>query len=316
MSSTEQSKGESGEPLPPNPPPPTETPPPPPALALAPLLAEELTRTTPVRRSEDPHLTNLDAVSTSSPTDVLFYNNLEKVFVKNSGQFPRVVLDLPFLLQGQDGRMVETVMGNPKDWLPVVPALSGRYLFSKVPEVVDLLAESLREAGGPELLVLRSEVTTSSNPSRGRRGNRRMGRGGRGISGTSHAPRESTRGHFAPPFAAFLEAPSLEIGQRYLRQRTFSKSKIITCLVVPTIDEIRHWTVGQFWTTVEKYDDVARASLFAIKAHLFNDQTFRNEVQTISAVTGDLDDQVLAFLDTFDLHLQDYEYREGKMSQR
>ncbi|KAF9058414.1 hypothetical protein BDP27DRAFT_1372671 [Rhodocollybia butyracea] len=291
----------------------------------APSLEEELARGVPARRDENPHLTNLDAVSASDPIEVLFYNNLEKVFVKNSGQFPRIVLDLPFLLEGQDSNIVTTVVSNPNGWLPVVHALGGRYLYSKVPDIVDSFATTLSEAVGcPEMMVLRSQIPPPSKPSRGRgqRGGNPRGRGGRGGTSESsrtqpYPPPTTSQELFAPPYAAFLEAPSPEICDRFFRQQTFSKDKITTAHIVPTTNKYRNWTVGQFWTTVKKYDDTARVSiLFAMKSHLFNNRTFRNKVQTTSAATGNLDNQVFAFLDAFGLHLQEYKYHDGRMSQR
>ncbi|KAE9387766.1 hypothetical protein BT96DRAFT_1025747 [Gymnopus androsaceus JB14] len=299
--------------------PPPGTPPPLPTVR-APSLVEEMARTVPARRAENPHLANCDAVSFQDPGEVMFYNNLEKHFVKNSGQFPRVVLDLSFLLEGQDDHVAESVRNNPNNWLAVVPALGGHHLFTQVPEVVDLFASSLAEATGcEEMLVLRSAKPQTSNPNRGRgRRGRVRGRGGRGTSDTSHTPKPAHRDHFSPPFAAFLEVSEEMLRERLVRQQTFSKSKIITCHVVPvpSSGSTRNWTVGQFWTMVKKYDNQARATiLYAIKSKLFDDRTFRSMVRAMSSAAGGLDDKVLMFLDTFDLQRQDYEYTEGRMSQ-
>ncbi|KAF9073136.1 hypothetical protein BDP27DRAFT_1360603 [Rhodocollybia butyracea] len=213
---------------------------PPSQPAQAPSLEEELARGTPARQDENPHLTNLDAVDTSDPTDVLFYNNLEKVFVKNSGQFPRVVVDLPFLLEGQDSNVVTTVMDNPSGWLPVIHALGGRYLYSKVPDIVDNFASALSEAVGcPEMMVLCSQIPPPPKPScgHGQRGGNCRGRGGRGGTAESshappHTPPATSRELFAPPYAAFLEALSHEICDRFFRQQTFLKDKVTTAHII------------------------------------------------------------------------------------
>ncbi|KAF9024010.1 hypothetical protein BDP27DRAFT_1376893 [Rhodocollybia butyracea] len=177
-------------------------------------------------------------------------------------------------------------MDNPR---PVIHALGGRYLYSKVPDIVDNFASALSEAVGcPEMMVLHSQIPPPPKPSRGRgqRGGNRRGRGGRGGTAESsrippHTPPATSRELFAPPYAAFLEAPSHKFCDRFFCQQTFLKDKVTMAHIIPAINKHRNWTV-----------------------------------QTTFAATGNLDDQVFAFLNTFDLHLQEYEYCDGRTSQR
>ncbi|KAJ3931032.1 MAG: hypothetical protein NXY57DRAFT_962123 [Lentinula lateritia] len=296
-------------------PPPHDTPPPVPEPNRAPSLNEERSRTSATRSVENPHKTNFNAVEIEEPSDVLFYSNLEKIFVKNAGQFPRITLDAPFILKGQDKHIAETVRKSPDQWLAVVPAMGGHYTLSRIPHIFELITDALAEAGCGTLITLSTTpppLTKQGHEQRGRGRNSRGRTRGRGNSNIPMSTSEPTnRGHFDPPYAAFIKVESTALRNRLIRQQTFTKSKVVTFHIIPVINDThRNWTVGQFWTTIKKYDDDARVGiLFALKSTLFEDKAFRNKIQTISTATGNLDAQVLDFLDTFDLELQNYFYK-------
>ncbi|KAJ3831353.1 hypothetical protein F5878DRAFT_667644 [Lentinula raphanica] len=274
------------------------------------------------------------------PTDPGFAEFLMRVATApaslNNGWMPQFVQDLETSLRGYPEEMRTEVLEHPEEWVIITIFNSGVYLFRRIPDMAQRVADFLISIGidfddilAPYRDKIEEEAALAS---------RSRGRGG----GNPQATRGCGRGRGRGGKTASSKAQGADLEDKYggsttlaVRVSDIDQRHYLLGLGTTALDTLvafhatkvwyspdpvpyeRSWAAGLFHTNqYGRTSDVMTDNLaYTVKTTLWESVTFGNLIARANPGPASTRQKVIEFTDSFEFILQPYKYKSANINQ-